>query len=110
MENMAIQWLAHRLKSPVPPTAEELNKLWLNCRALLAQHYEKEMNKLIASKEFNNALEFSTVAKGICDEDMLPRGLKDIPQEENGVLSGSTLRTWKNASRKNMVTCTSVIF
>ena len=64
---------------PQPPmTMIEVLK-WT--RALLNWQIEKEMEELTASQEFNDALEYSTVAEGICDDDMLPRGLKDIPRE-----------------------------
>ena len=40
------------------------------------------MEELTASKDFNEAVDFSFVAKGICDDDKFPPGLKDIATQE----------------------------
>jgi hypothetical protein len=43
-----------------------------------------EMEKLVESKDFNDALEFSLVATGISDDDKLPTGWENIPLQERG--------------------------
>ena len=43
-----------------------------------------EMEKLVESKDFNDALEFSLVATGISDDDKLPMGWENIPLQERG--------------------------
>jgi hypothetical protein len=46
--------------------------------------FAEEMEKLIDSKDFNDALEFSLVAAGISDDDKLPTGWENIPMQERG--------------------------
>jgi len=44
--------------------------------------FAEAMERLIDGKQFTNALEFSLVAKGICDDDKLPRDWENIPIEK----------------------------
>jgi hypothetical protein len=46
--------------------------------------FAEEMEKLVESKDFNDALEFSLVATGISDDDKLPMGWENIPLQERG--------------------------
>jgi hypothetical protein len=65
---------------PSPPLTMRKRLEWI--KAILEWQIADEMEALINSQGFNDALEFSTVLKGICDDDGLPRGLKDIPRQE----------------------------
>ena len=51
---------------------------WL--KAFLESHYAEEMEALAATPEFNNALEFSVLARGICDDDTVA-GVRHSPQD-----------------------------
>jgi excisionase family DNA binding protein len=80
-----IELAARRLAAPAPLTVAEAvlrmkDLQW--AKMVLDLEIEKEMEERTASQEFNDALEFSTVAKGICDDDRLPGGLKDVPRQE----------------------------
>jgi AraC-like DNA-binding protein len=44
--------------------------------------FAEEMEKLIDNKEFNNAFEFSLVVNEISEDDKLPKGWEDIPEQE----------------------------
>lgn len=46
--------------------------------------FAEEMEKLSTSKEFNDALEFSSVAKEISEDDKLPMGWERVPIQERG--------------------------
>jgi hypothetical protein len=80
-----IQRVVRRISNPVPLTADTVKAMkkaleWASM--LLGSGYEDGMERLTASKQFNDALEFSSVAKGICNNDELPNWLKDIPAKE----------------------------
>jgi len=87
--------------------AEQLNKiaLWLDRNKLIPAaasiirrlvrsdnntppsvdwQFAEEMEKLINSKDFNDALEFSLVVKGISEDDKLPVGWEKVPIQERG--------------------------
>src|SRR6266516_4303123 len=75
-------WRVRRPPSPSPSSPPLLAPVtvltvltWI--KDWLAYQIQIEMEELTATQEFNNALEFSTVAKEISDDDKLPRYLKD---------------------------------
>jgi hypothetical protein len=100
--NAAMRWVATQLAArcglnPAPLTAEEARTFeW--AKMILEVEYEKQMNELTASQEFNDALEFSTVGKGICDDDRLPKALKDIPRQER---SRVVLKHFKDLEKRD---------
>jgi hypothetical protein len=80
-----IELAGRRLEDPTPVTLEEALRMierikW--AKMILDREIAAAMEELTASKEFNDALEFSTVEKGICDDDEWPKGLKAIPRHE----------------------------
>ena len=80
-----IEVAARRWADPAQPTVAEAARMierleW--AKMVLDRELADEMEKLTASKEFNEAFEFSSVALGISDDDRLPSGLKNIPRKE----------------------------
>jgi hypothetical protein len=80
-----VELAGRRLEGPTPVTLEEARRMiqrleW--AKMILDREMATEMEELTASKEFNDALEFSIVAKGICSDDQWPKCLKAVPRHE----------------------------
>jgi hypothetical protein len=83
MAQKIVQWAARRASNPAAPSADEAKRIrnaleW--AKMVLEQEMEKEWNELTASKEFNDAVEFSLVANEISDDDTVA-GVRHSPQD-----------------------------
>src|SRR5262249_52644268 len=81
-----MRWLDE--KKLVPAAASILGRL-VRRRAddtppTIDWQFAEEMEKLINRKDFNDALEYSVVAKGICEDDKLPMDWEKVPIEGKG--------------------------
>jgi hypothetical protein len=78
-----VQWAERRASNPPAPSADEAKRIisaleW--AKMVLEQEMEKELEALTASKEFNDAVEFSLVANEISDDDTVA-GVRHSPQD-----------------------------
>lgn len=77
--NYVNEWVHRQASNPTSLSAETLERMRKpleRATSILQWRIEEEMDLLTASKAFNDALEFSTVAQEIFDDDM-PKNMRD---------------------------------